>query len=221
MLTPRTKMIAQHINADTVLDIGTDHAYIPIYLAQNKLAKKIIATDLRKGPLMIAEANIIKYGLEDKIELRLGEGLSPVEEDEADTIIIAGMGGELISNILNDGIKKAERAKVLVLQPMNSQEILRRWLIENGFSITEEDIALEGFKVYNLIIAKKGNSQRFLSDFDYHIPPYLKEHQYFDKFKEKKLREFNKIKTGLENAKEKNEEEIEKFKMYITKLEEM
>lgn len=221
MLTPRTKMIASHIKTKTFADIGTDHAYIPIYLAQKDFVKKVIATDLREGPLKIAKANVIKYNLSEKIELRLGEGLSPIGEKEAETIVIAGMGGELIASILDEGKEKAVTAEWLVLQPMNSQDVLRKWLIKNGFAIIEEDIALEGFKVYNLIIARAGESDGFSEEFDYHIPPYLKEHKFFDKFKEKKLREFTRIKKGLLGAKEKNFSEIEKYTEYIKILERM
>ena len=219
MITPRLEMIIAHIYTSTVADIGTDHAYIPIYLAQNNMIEKAIATDLKKGPLLIAEGNIKKYKLTDKIELRLGSGISPINDGEAETYIIAGMGGELIANILSDDIKKAENAKYLVLQPMNAQDVLRKWLSENGFSVLEEDITTEEHKVYNLIVAKKGTPNSYKNEFELHLPPYLYSHKKFDALKAKKKREFEKIKSGLLKASQKDFDLIEKYSAFLEELE--
>jgi len=219
MITPRLNMITTHIYTRSIADIGTDHAYIPISLAREKKIDKAIATDLKKGPLLIAEANVKKYNLEEKIELRLGSGISPVEAGEVESIIIAGMGGELITNILKNDETKARSAEFLILQPMNSQEVLRKWLSENNFSIIEEDIALEEYKVYNLIVAKQGKGVVFEDEFEYHVPEYLYSHEYFKEFKEKKIREFTKIKTGLLKATKKDETLIEKYDVFLKKLE--
>ena len=218
MLTPRLQMIADNISSDLIADIGTDHAYIPIHLAMNNKIKKAIATDLRKGPLDIAEKNIKKYNLTDKIELRLGSGLSPVNKNEVDSFIIAGMGGELISEILNNETEKASSSQ-LILQPMNSQDVLRKWLSEHNFSIIKEDITTEGFKVYNLIIASKGNPVIFKDEFDLHLPSYLYNHKNFNYLKEKKKREFTKIKEGLLKASEKDENLINKYNDFLLRLE--
>lgn len=219
MITPRLDMIISHIYASKVADIGTDHAYIPIYLAQNNLIEKAIATDLREGPLLIAKSNIEKYNLTEKIELRLGSGIAPIERGEVDTYIIAGMGGELISNILSADTEKAYSAETLVLQPMNAQDVLRKWLSENGFSIIEEDITTEEHKVYNLIIAKKGQGNTFRSEFELHLPPYLYSHKKFDSLKAKKKREFEKIRTGLLKANDKDFKLIEKYSEFLSEIE--
>lgn len=218
MLTPRLEMIADSVSSATIADIGTDHAYIPIHLAMNNKIDKAIATDLKKGPLQIAEKNVKKYALTDKIELRIGSGLSPVEKDEVEAFIIAGMGGELIRDILKNDHKKIN-SSVLILQPMNSQNELRKWLSENNFSIIKEDITLEGFKVYNLIIASKGKPVFFENEFDFHLPHYLYSHKFFNELKEKKRREFTKIKAGLEKASEKNEKLIQKYSDFLLQLE--
>lgn len=218
MLTPRLNTITEYIHTKTVADIGTDHAYIPIHIVQNNISEHVIATDLRKGPLLIAENNIRKNGLSDKIELRLGSGLSPVKCNEVETFIIAGMGGELITNILKEDKFKAENAECLILQPMNSQDMLRKWLAENNFFIIKEDLAVEEYKVYNIFIVKKGIPRIYEDEFELHVPTYLCDNKYFYDFKEKKKREFLKIKNGLENANIRNEILIDKYLDFLEKI---
>ncbi len=220
MITPRLRAILDRVDANTAADIGTDHAYVPIRLIKDKKAKRVIASDVREGPAEIAKANIEKYGLGDRIEVRLGSGLSVLEKNEVDTVIIAGMGGELIRDIIASDEDKA-RASKLVLQPMNSQYELRKYLISNGFTIYDEDISIEGFKVYNLLLVKNGKSAEFENDVDYHIPPYLTSHRNFRKFYEKKKREFEKVVKGLENSAERDAEDIKKLEQYKLWLKDM
>ena len=179
MLTPRLNCIINYVNSAVAADIGTDHAYIPIELIRSGRAKRVIASDIKKGPLKIAEGNIIKYGLSDKIETRLGSGISVLSRGEADTIIIAGMGGELICEILKADLAKARESK-LIIQPMNAQYELRRFLIENGFTIEKEDIENEKHRVYNIMVVKNGSQKPFGKDIDYHIPAYLYNHPKFN-----------------------------------------
>ena len=220
MITPRLRAILDRVNTNIAADIGTDHAYIPIRLIRDGKARRVIATDVRKGPAEIARENIKKYSLSDKIEVRLGSGLSVIEKGEADLIIIAGMGGELICDIIASDEDKA-RASELILQPMNSQYELRKYLVQNGFTIYDEDIAVEGFKVYNIIFVRNGKSAEFESDTDYHIPPYLVKHKNFKRFYEKKKREFEKVVKGLENSAEMDAEDIEKLEQYKIWLKDM
>ena len=165
MITPRLKCIIKNTNGKRIADIGTDHAYIPIYLIENNLSDYVIASDIRKGPAEIAVSNISEHNLSDKIEVRIGGGLSVLKENETDTIIIAGMGGQLISEIIDGNIQLAKKCR-LVLQPMNAQYELRKYLIKNGFTITNEDIAIEGFKVYNILNAENGCQQEFETDIE-------------------------------------------------------
>lgn len=220
MITPRLKCIADHTHGKVTADIGTDHAYIPIKLAQDEVCEKLIASDIKEGPLEIARQNIKKHGLEDKIETRLGGGLSVLNENEADSIIIAGMGGEMIEAILKEGKKIAKAASLLVLQPMNSQYELRKYLINNGYVITDEDIAIEGFKVYNILMARAGEQNAFETEIEYHIPKYLKSNKYFKNLYDKKKREFIKIITGLENSKDADNKKLEKYKSLLKELNE-
>ncbi len=211
MLKERLDMILSHIDGEVIADIGTDHGYIPVRLALLKRAKKVIATDLNKGPLHAARENVLKNNVEDIVELRLGSGLLPIKKGECDTIVIAGMGGELISEILRAGEDVAKSAKILLLQPMNSQDTLRKFLLENGYEIIKEDIEREGFKVYNLIIAKKGIGEMPKDPIFLHLPESLKGHTEFPSLLKKKKREFEKILSGLLRAKDKDLEEIKKY----------
>lgn len=202
MLTPRLECILRHITSIKIADIGTDHAYIPIELAKKYKDITAIACDIKSGPLAIATANIEKYGFTGVISTRLGSGLNCLCEGEVDEIIIAGMGGILISQIIEENIHIARSAKKLILQPMNAQDELRRFLIENSFSISNEDIAIEGFKVYNVFDVQNGVQKPFLRDIDYSIPPTIYSHKYVSKLLDKKMREFSKIASGIEKASE-------------------
>ncbi len=221
MQTTRLKMIIEKINASTVCDIGTDHAYIPVQLIKEKRADKVIATDMNKGPLSAARENVNAEGVADRVELRLGDGLSPISEGECDNIIIAGMGGELITAILKNGDKVAKSADKLFLQPMNSQELLREFLLLNGYEILEEDIEVEGFKVYNLIIAKRGKGKKTEDEFLLHLPEYLYQHPKFPKLLAKKKREFTKILSGLKKAREQDSKKIEKYSEFLERISEL
>ena len=120
MITPRLKCIIDHTKGNRIADIGTDHAYIPIYLVKNDLAEYVIAGDVRQGPVDIAKANVEKHKLPDKIEVRLGSGLSVIEKGEVDTVIIAGMGGQLISEILSADIEKVRECNLANISSMPS-----------------------------------------------------------------------------------------------------
>ena len=220
MLTPRLNCIINYVNSDTAADIGTDHAYIPIELIRIGRARRVIASDVKKGPLEIAEGNIKKYGLSDKIETRLGSGISVLGSGEADTVIIAGMGGELICEILKADMDKA-RKSTLIIQPMNAQYELRRFLIDNGFTIEKEDIENEKHRVYNILVVKNGEQKPFEKDIDYHIPVYLYNHPKFNLLYEKKKREFNKITAGLERSENCDIERLNYYKSCIRELEEI
>ncbi len=216
-------MIISHIDAKSVADVGTDHAYIPVQLALSKVADRVIATDLNKGPLDAAQRNVKANGCEEIVECRLGSGLTPIGVGECDTIVIAGMGGELISEILKEGETVAKAADKLLLQPMNSQDTLRRFLLENGYEIISEDLTVEGFKVYNLIIARKGKMDCPLDEIELHLPEILYKHRHFGALLAKKKREFGKILSGLKRAAEQNDKEIERYTNLlerVTRLEE-
>lgn len=216
MITPRLEMILRHAGGKSCADIGTDHAYIPIKLTER--GTRVIATDIRKGPLSMAAKNAEKHGC--NIELRLGGGLSTLSPGEVECIIIAGMGGEMIEKIITEDIDVA-RKSTLILQPMNGQRELRRFLLANNFRIICEDIATEGFKVYNLIKAESGEGEPFCDEFCEHLPEYLYNHPLFEALLAKKKREFTKIAEGLLASANKDIKEIEKMQQFILRIEEL
>lgn len=217
MITPRLESIINLITTDTIADIGTDHAYIPIRLAQDGKIKKAIACDKNKGPLEIAAQNIEHYQLSDIIETRLGDGLNPLRVNEVSDIVIAGMGGKLICNILSENLHIA-KASTLILQPMNAQYELRKFLYENGFTIKKEDLSCEGFKVYNVMIVESGEDNSKYDELDFHIPPQLSEHKLFSMLKEKKEREFIKILNGQKSSARDFSAENEYYSKLLLKL---
>ena len=168
-LTPRLRMIAELVpECECVCDIGTDHAYVPIYLMTKGTAKKVIAADIKKGPLIQAEKNIFLYNMDGLIETRLSDGFSAISYKEADCAVIAGMGGETISEILEN--EKGSSFYVLQMQTAHRQ--LRTYLCENGYVIKKEAICREGNKMYVALIAQKEKPYT-LTITEKEIGPYL------------------------------------------------
>lgn len=148
-LKSRLNMAAQMVRKGSrIADIGTDHAYLPASLILDGSVPCAIAADLRKGPLENAEATVTSYGITDKVELRLSDGLKCINPSEVDDIVIAGMGGILISEILEAAPWVKNRNIQLILQPQSHDEVLRKWLWDNGFKITKEDACFEDGKTY-------------------------------------------------------------------------
>ncbi len=161
-LNPRLAKIAELLpTCQSLADIGTDHAYIPIYALQKGKAKTAIASDINRGPVERARANARFYGLEEQISLRLGAGLETVKPDEAETIVIAGMGGILIADILENSPEVTHSAKTLILQPMTAVPELRQYLCANSFVIEKEVLAAEEDKIYNILCVKIGGKTEY------------------------------------------------------------
>lgn len=218
MITPRLECILKYVTERTVADIGTDHAYIPIKLIKDGTCDKVIASDIKSGPAEAAKRHIKKYGFSSLIDVRIGAGLDPIKINEAAQIIIAGMGGEMIINILTQNEEKARSAK-LILQPMNAQYELRKFLHKNNYTINAEDIAVEEKKVYNILTASNGKSTPFKDDFEYHIPKYLLSNPFINVLLSKKIREFKKIIDGNNKAVYRNEALVKRCEEYLKKAE--
>ncbi len=153
-MTPRLLCAASMVrNGAVVADVGTDHAYLPIYLISSGNAVRAIASDINEGPLSRAEANIRRFALSDKIATRLTPGLTGIEAYAPTDILICGMGGELIASILEAAEFVKNSDICLILQPMTSARELRLWLAANGFAIEEERFAKEKEKLYVVIAA--------------------------------------------------------------------
>ena len=159
-LTKRLLMVADLVPvSESIADIGTDHAYIPIYLFLKNKIKHAIASDIHKGPLTMAETHIKYYGLESHIEARLGAGLSALKKEECEGVVIAGMGGLMIRNILQESSTIANSLSWAVLQPMNHASDLRIWLTQNGWKIVKEKLAKEDKHIYEAMYVIHGNME--------------------------------------------------------------
>lgn len=159
-LSTRLKLIAELIAPCTTLaDVGTDHGYVPVYCVSNGLCKSAVAMDVNEQPLEKARENISKYNLQNSITTRLSDGLDALSKGEADCVVIAGMGGLLITNILQKGDHLLTGDTKLVLQPMLAQKELRQYLYSNNFAIADEYVCREEDKFYNIIITHKASEQ--------------------------------------------------------------
>ena len=146
-------------NSKVLADVGCDHAYISINLLEKGKVERIIASDLREGPLNIARDNIRLYGFEDRIETRLCAGLCGYEAGEVDTILISGMGGMLVKEILSESIDVVKMADTLILEPQSDLRVVRAYLKDIGFEIIDEDMLNEGGKYYQIIKAVKSKER--------------------------------------------------------------
>lgn len=154
ILTDRLQMIADEINTgETMADIGTDHGFLPIYLWENRICPKVIMADISRGSLDKARDNCAMLYPGEVFDLRLGNGLEVLEDGEVDTVVIAGMGGILMTQIMSADINKTMSMGKYVLQPRISSGRLRHWLLSNGFSITGDRLVREGRFICNIITA--------------------------------------------------------------------
>lgn len=150
-LSPRLSLCANMVRDNKkIVDIGTDHAYLPIWLAKARKVNHAIAADVKKGPLNSAIFNIKKYHVENIVETRLSNGLTKICPHEVDDIIIAGMGGELIIKIIN-GASWIKNGKRLILQPMSHAYDLRKFLIDNSYDVFAEKAVLSYGRVYTVL----------------------------------------------------------------------
>ena len=148
-ISNRLKCVASLVNKGArVADIGTDHAYLPIYLVQNGMSNKVYACDVRKEPLRRAQLHIDEYGLSDKITTQLCDGLKGINKGDVDTVTICGMGGKLMKSILQAGIDKLGYNTQLVLSAQSELRDFRAYLLEAGIDIKSEHILLEDGKYY-------------------------------------------------------------------------
>ena len=199
-LSERLKTVAGLVKYRSIADIGTDHGYIPCYLAYQNNIDKAIACDVNKGPLNKASENVSHYGFGDIIETRLGSGLEPLNKGEADTVIIAGL---LICDILKNGADKLEDVKQLILQPQRDIYSVRKLIHQLGFKIDDEKMLCEGGKYYNIISAVKG-SEFYTDELYYYFGKKLIDSK-SSVLKEYVTLRLNKYQNILENASTKSE----------------
>lgn len=178
-LSKRLKTAADFVKPQKkILDIGSDHAYLPLYLVQQEVIPEAIAGEVAKGPYNKAMEQVTVHQLEDQIDVRFGDGFEVLRvEEKVGTIFICGMGGLLISEIIKDGLKKNKipRSARLVLQANNAERDLRYLLMDNQFRIIEETIIEENNKIYEVIVAEYIEEKMTYSDLELNFGPKLLE----------------------------------------------
>ncbi len=221
VMTPRLSAIAESVPEGAKLcDVGTDHGYIPIYLCQMKRIAKALAMDLRPGPLSRADENIERYGFADRISTRLSDGLRELRAGEADTAVIAGMGGLLIAEILK---AQPYQLDCYILQPMTAVAELRAFLVENGYRICDERLAREEEKIYTVMTVRPGEKEVY-SPAEYLVGKRLMENRdpLVLALIEGLLAKYREARSGLLlSEKVEAKEKAEQFFRIISDLEEM
>ncbi|MCE4956137.1 tRNA (adenine(22)-N(1))-methyltransferase [Macrococcoides caseolyticum] len=185
----RLKRVAKYIQHDKLADIGSDHAYLPLYVLERGIIKHAIAGEVVKGPYDAALQNVAKYNAQHAIEVRLGNGLDVIQEHEVDVITICGMGGPLIAEILQNGQEKLKTFPRLILQSNIHSEAVRKRLVSLGYEIIAEEIFKEKKHTYEIIVAEKAVKVITYSAIEYKFGPLLLKEKN-DVFKEKWQREY-------------------------------
>ena len=206
MISKRLELVASFVPRGAILlDVGSDHAYLPIDLVERGRIKSAIAGEVVEGPYQSAVKNVEAHGLKEKIQVRLANGLAAFEEaDQVSVITIAGMGGRLIATILEEGLDKLASVERLILQPNNREDDLRIWLQEHGFQIVAESILEEAGKFYEILVVEAG--QRNLLASDVRFGPFLSK-EVSPVFIQKWQKEADKLEFALSQIPEKNLEE--------------
>lgn len=154
-LDSRLSLCAEFVrNGAKLADIGTDHAYLPVWLCRIGKCPKAIAADINPEPLKRGQLTVISADMTDKVTTRLSDGLQEINSDEVDDVVIAGMGGELISKILSECDFAKDSSKHFILQPMTKSEFLIKWLCENGYKIINQDCCIASKKCYTVLLVK-------------------------------------------------------------------
>lgn len=201
-LSRRLDAIAGYIpQGSTVADIGTDHLQLPVYLINSGLCRSVIASELNKIPYQQAENLAVFHKLNNRINVRLGDGLKILSPDEAEVVVIAGIGGDAILKMLSDSPEVLKTIQRLILQPMTGAGGLRLWLVQNGWRINDETLVEEKGRLYCVIMTEHGREST-LDKFLIEIGPRLaeKNNLLVDKYLCKLCTDYQKLADALSGA---------------------
>lgn len=225
VLEERLAQIGKMVDSQSrVADIGTDHAYLPIALVEEGKIDFAIASDVAAGPLDNAKQDIEQAGLEDKIETRLGSGLETLKNsDQIDTVVIAGMGGKLMTNLLETAHHEEKVYPTLILEANIGEPLVRKWLVDHQYEIVEEKIIEVAGHIYEIIKAKLTEAKYNLSDQELEFGPFLlkEKNLVFIKKWTKQLNYYENLKANLNKAKNKDEAKISQIDDLIEMIEEV
>lgn len=222
-LSQRLKVVADFVPQNSrVADIGSDHAYLPVYLMKQKQIEFGIASEVAKGPLDNAIQEIKAEGLSDRIDTRLADGLLSVQpEDKIDCVTIAGMGGTLIKNILENGKSHLSGNELLILQPNVGEDRLRTCLMNNQYEISDETILREDGHTYEIIVAKKTDEPVKYTEQEIKFGPFLLK-QHSDVFVEKWENEIERIEMVIDQMSlAKHDKPVDKINSMKKEIEEI
>ncbi len=220
-LGPRLLSVAKFVpQGSVVADIGTDHAYLPIALVENKIVDKAFACDVHEGPYKVAQKTILAAGLSSQIGVRFGDGITVLSPGEVDVLTIAGMGGALMIDILSKCPPVTVDLKGLVLQPMNGAALLRSWLYQNGWNINEEDLVLDEGRLYEVMYVVHGPTA-MPEDILLEIGPKLwqNRHVLLRQHVENLLFQSKRVLTGMESSEQ--AKQSEKYSFVLGKIKQL
>lgn len=212
MLSNRLKIVADMVTkGNSVADIGTDHGYVPIYLIKNGVCPKAYAMDINEGPIRSAQKNVRAEGLEDKICVIQSDGMEKMTSSMADSVIIAGMGGELIIRILKDS-KVNNTVKEFILSPHRDIDLVRKYALENNWHIEEEKMLKDAGKFYIVMKVKPGKEEISYSPVEYMYGRHLlkEKNPVLKEYLEKQYHKFSKIKETMKENNSRDIEQVEK-----------
>ncbi|RWZ60054.1 tRNA (adenine-N(1))-methyltransferase [Halobacillus fulvus] len=227
-LSERLRKVADYLPRGAYFaDIGSDHAYLPCYVCLHDGDAKAVAGEVNQGPYESAWNEVRSHGLENRIDVRLGDGLQVVEPGEIQQVVVAGMGGPLIRDILNNGEDKLSRVNRIVVQPNIDARSLRRWFYERGFQLVAEEILEENGHIYEILVAEKGDAHAPYSEVELEkelwLGPFLmrQKNEVFQKKWEEELNKKQKILEQIKQSTKDQQEKIKEFEQEIQWLEEV
>ena len=205
-----------------VADIGTDHGYLGIYLLQTGAARHVIACDLRKDPLENARRNAKLFGVDGEMEFRLSDGLEKILPDEVDTVVMAGMGGDLIQKILSQCPWRKREGLQFILQPQSAGNVLRRWLCEDGFEIQREEPVQDGHFLYTVMDIRQGEPAPLTPGTEYASPALLaSKSPLMGTYLARVENALQETVRGLTNAEKQRPERLSYFRQALLEIQEM
>ncbi len=223
VLSERLRAISDLIdNVSSIVDVGTDHGYIPIYLVKNNIIDFAVASDINKGPVEKAKKNIENYNLGNKIVARLGGGLTTVKPKEVEAAVIAGMGGNLIRDILEDSKKVFKALNYVVVQPVQNPEVLREYVYNSGYTIIDEIIVKDEEKYYEIMKIKYDDNKKEIDPIYYEVSEILlnKREPLFKEYLQFKLGKYIRVYENLTEETELAKKRKEELETLINKLKE-
>lgn len=203
-LSKRLAAIANFVpSGASVVDVGTDHGYIPVFLAQRGDVKHIIASDINREPLASAQNSAEHFGVTECIDFRLCNGLYAVKPEEADTVVIAGMGGEMISSILDDAPWTKYGVR-LILQPQSKIGELSNWLDNFGYAIEDAQLVKEDGRIYMILVVRGGKNRVPLSCAEIYVDRVLlkKRDPLLPEYLDMLIAKFSRSLEGMKKAKD-------------------